>query len=365
MNNKANMGGVLQRIKSTLPYVPYPDEIVYVEGCHTIKVERWRIDMYHDTINNMLNVPAEYAGNYASLIVDMLKNPVFWQYFSDHERSEIESEIIDKFDFREYITDMDQRNVESAIFIYENTSGYYGQYNFRRFDVGNNGLFNTLNQVLAYMDEKDHLAGLEYDETVDISTERDAVISDLQDEVAKLTALLDTCRTKLHEFGMSHEDIEEILSGKTCVKNLYISRCNKFYVSSFDVFCGKDMSNFSMYEIRLSPLDKAIYQLFLNHPEGINFSYLPDYREELLGIYRSFMNCRTSADMIKSVEDVTDPTKNSINEKCARIRRAFVSSLGEYKAEPYIIRGPRGEKKKISLNRDYVIKEGEDSRIRF
>ena len=53
-------------------------------------------------------------------------------------------------------------------------------------------------------------------------------------------------------------------------------------------------------------------------------------------------------------EDVTDPTNNSINEKCARIRRAFVEAFGAYKAEPYCISGPRGEVKRIALDRQYV-----------
>ena len=30
---------------------------------------------------------------------------------------------------------------------------------------------------------------------------------------------------------------------------------------------------------------KAVYLLFLNHPEGILFKHLPDYREELTEIY--------------------------------------------------------------------------------
>lgn len=106
--------------------------------------------------------------------------------------------------------------------------------------------------------------------------------------------------------------------------------------------------------IRLAPLDKAIHILFLRHPEGINFSYLPDHREELMEIYKKLMNYRTTAAMRRSIEDVTDPTKNSINEKCARIRRAFVEFLGEYAATPYCITGKRGEAKKITLGRSYV-----------
>lgn len=39
-------------------------------------------------------------------------------------------------------------------------------------------------------------------------------------------------------------------------------------------------------EVQLSPIHKALYLLFLNHPEGIEFKNLVDHREELLSLYR-------------------------------------------------------------------------------
>ena len=37
-------------------------------------------------------------------------------------------------------------------------------------------------------------------------------------------------------------------------------------------------------EVQLSPIHKALYLLFLNHSEGIEFKNLVDYREELLSL---------------------------------------------------------------------------------
>jgi hypothetical protein len=137
------------------------------------------------------------------------------------------------------------------------------------------------------------------------------------------------------------------------VYKLIISKDNKkIYVSHFHKIGNKNIEGYQ--EVKMSPLDKAVYLLFLRHPEGINFSYLPDYRDELMGIYKKLMNYRTTTAMRRSVEDVTDPTMNSINEKCARIRRAFVEAFGSYNAEPYCISGLRGEAKKIALDRQYV-----------
>ena len=105
----------------------------------------------------------------------------------------------------------------------------------------------------------------------------------------------------------------------------------------------------------MTPLPKAVFLLFLKHPEGIMFSYLPDFREELMEIYRKlkgpFLN---EASARQSIEDVTNPLSNSINEKCSRIREAFVSQFDDHLARFYYIDGQRGEPKKIALPRTLV-----------
>ena len=102
---------------------------------------------------------------------------------------------------------------------------------------------------------------------------------------------------------------------------------------------------------------KAVYLLFLNHPEGILFKHLPDYREELTEIYVKLKPYGMSDRAIQSIEDVTNPLLNSINEKCARIRGAFVGQFDDHLARHYYIDGLRGEAKKIALPRELVVWE--------
>lgn len=102
---------------------------------------------------------------------------------------------------------------------------------------------------------------------------------------------------------------------------------------------------------------KAAYFLFLRHPEGLLFKELPDYRKELTEIYLQLKPNGLTDRVRKSIEDVTDPTLNSINEKCARIRAAFILQFDEYLAKNYYIDGLRGQPKKIALPRDLVIWE--------
>ena len=116
-------------------------------------------------------------------------------------------------------------------------------------------------------------------------------------------------------------------------------------------------------EIEMKPLPKAVFLLFLKHPEGIAFKCLPDYQAELLDIYKRIKGIKgyliDSQIVQKSVLDVTNPLSNSINEKCARIRNAFISEFDEPIAKHYCIDGKRGEVKKISLPRDMVEWENE------
>ena len=109
--------------------------------------------------------------------------------------------------------------------------------------------------------------------------------------------------------------------------------------------------------IKMEPLVKAVYFLFLKHPEGIIFKHLPDYRQELIDIYKNLRPLGLNNRSLQSIEDVTNPFLNSINEKCARIRAAFINKFDEHLAKNYVITGERGEAKKIALPRDLVVWE--------
>ena len=110
-------------------------------------------------------------------------------------------------------------------------------------------------------------------------------------------------------------------------------------------------------EVKMEPIVKAVYLLYLNHPEGIAFKCLPDYRKELADIYQKIKPLGLTERAIRSIEDVTNPLLNSINEKCSRIRAMFQAEVDASLLDQYIITGKSGEAKKISLPRDLVVWE--------
>ena len=149
------------------------------------------------------------------------------------------------------------------------------------------------------------------------------------------------CEKTLWRLGF-HDDK---LKYQTRISKLTITNDGAVMLSD----CGK--------EIKMEPLVKAVYLLYLRHPEGIAFKNLPDYREELKELYCKIKPFGLNERVIKSIEDVTNPTLNSINEKCSRIKATFQAEVDASLVDHYYITGKSGEEKKITLPRNLVIWE--------
>lgn len=90
-------------------------------------------------------------------------------------------------------------------------------------------------------------------------------------------------------------------------------------------------------EVELQPVHKAVYLLFLAHPEGIEFKRLADYREELTRYYMATAKLMDKEKIIEGVDHLVNPLDNAINEKCSRIKKVFLELMDEYTASYYII----------------------------
>ena len=90
-------------------------------------------------------------------------------------------------------------------------------------------------------------------------------------------------------------------------------------------------------EVELQPVHKAVYLLFLAHPEGLEFKRLADYREELKGYYMQTAKLLDKEKIEEGVNHLVDPLDNAINEKCSRIKKVFLELMDEYRASYYFI----------------------------
>ena len=149
---------------------------------------------------------------------------------------------------------------------------------------------------------------------------------------------------KLKAYGVDDADIIAAMNEEELFPQLVVTEDYKIVLS-----CEKPV------EVEMEPLVKAVYLLFLSHPEGIVLKYLPDYKKELTALYLLLRPYGMTDRVMRSIEDVTNPTLNSINEKCARIRKLFSEILPKSVARYYAISGKRGEAKKIDLVRANVV----------
>ena len=97
--------------------------------------------------------------------------------------------------------------------------------------------------------------------------------------------------------------------------------------------------DFNRKEVELQPVHKAVYLLFLAHPEGIEFKRLADYREELIRYYMATAKLMDKEKITEGVDHLVNPLDNAINEKCSRIKKVFLDMMDEYSASYYIISG--------------------------
>jgi hypothetical protein len=163
-----------------------------------------------------------------------------------------------------------------------------------------------------------------------------------------------------HELQKATEEAEKM------VKNLLLNGCPPEMIlswikQSIKLSRLRISKHFKIYltdydneEIKMGPLPKTVFLFFLRHPEGVMFSHLQDYRDELRMIYGHVCTNDDLQKMEESIARLTDPFDNSICEKCANVKKAFLVKIADNIASNYYISGAQGEKKGISLDRSLV-----------
>ena len=90
-------------------------------------------------------------------------------------------------------------------------------------------------------------------------------------------------------------------------------------------------------EVKMTPLQKTLYIFYLRHPEGVAFKMLSAYYDELLAIYKILSNREDLQKQQHSIRRLVDATDNAINEKCSRIKEAFLKVVDDFIAQNYYI----------------------------
>ena len=109
-------------------------------------------------------------------------------------------------------------------------------------------------------------------------------------------------------------------------------------------------------EVRLNPLERALYLLILEHPEGINLNYLDAERDKLLHNYTRFATQGNEAAHQRTIDSLCNLQENARNITLSRIKRKFIDSVGVELAMHYIPENNGAGVYRIPLDREFVVR---------
>ena len=164
------------------------------------------------------------------------------------------------------------------------------------------------------------------------------------EDIARIVSEIDERIRYLKEKGLFH------LLSETIAPMLLPQLSRLHITDDYRIF----LPDYRNMEIKMNPLSKTVYFLFLCNPWGISLNSLSYYHCELTEIYRLVSGRSNLDDMAESIRRLADPSDNSIYEKCSRIKRAFLQDLSDDIAKNYYVFGEINEPKRISLSRSLV-----------
>lgn len=347
-----------------LPFEPLYDMILYIEPCANEEINLY----FHKNMEKVVNILGK-SFTYLPLMLDKLAQIVeynrpetdpAWIEKVKSEPSWIQDtyrEILSyRIDKEDEMPELPLQTIEPPLLMrYEETSS--DGHIFTLFPL----LYNDdtqFEQLLTAIAQVSRLDSNIFHSTIvdDIPIRRSRIRENQQIDPkdnadnARIDILADEIRQRIKELQMMG------------VEDFVIKRLIALPAPKLSPLCiTKDfriiLPDYNNMEISLPTLSKVVFFFYLRHPEGLRFKELIDYRDELLQIYYRMSNRYDSAKLEQSIDELVDSTRNSINEKCSRIRAAFVSRFSDDLAKNYYITGRYGQPKYIPLNRGLVIDE--------
>lgn len=171
--------------------------------------------------------------------------------------------------------------------------------------------------------------------------------SQREERIFMLLEELHVVYERLADEGVTKEKARQMLWEQERVSRIDISRKGVVLLIDSDI------------EVKLSPLQWAVYVLFLRHNEGIAIKQMIDYTDELteLMVTQQRGSGVVNISRIKRmVERLTNPTNGAMNEVVSKIRYVFCHALGgDDSARHYYINGTRNSRYSIPLQREFVV----------
>lgn len=178
------------------------------------------------------------------------------------------------------------------------------------------------------------------------ATEPDAEIAEPDAEALdpRTEQILAEIRRLQEKYGVSIDELEVMLGYTVKLSPIRITRSGKIFLSEYEY-----------KEVKMPNVAKALYFLYLRHPEGLRYKEIADHKDELLQIYGNISGRDIPEEIEKSIALLVDPYGNALNVNASRIKTAFRNVVSDRIARFYYISGAAGDAKKVPLDRDLVL----------
>lgn len=165
-----------------------------------------------------------------------------------------------------------------------------------------------------------------------------------EEDVSETVEDLDRIIERLRLLGIPLNVIVEYVAKYETISRLRIT-------DDFKIF----LPDYNNREVKMGPLDKALFFLFLNHPEGIVLQHLENYHRELVNYYlQTSRKKELTPRMVDTINSLEYPGNNAINSELSRIKAYFKITIDEHLAKHYCIVGKPGEPYKIPLDPNLI-----------
>lgn len=335
-----------------LPFQPAKQQVIYVESEYNEKINRFIQTNYEAICNHFRQQGWEFC--YLPYLAKDLTSAGAADYYAPYSEGKAECDFKSDFLLGFMANPQNRSKVPPSLVYYSDAFAEEETCIFRGISLDDESYFegNNLSEILKSI--RDDKSKNDTDSGIRFRIARDDNWNDDFDDYVKAEILDKETRELLREIDWRIRALEQKGISKHILERL-INKPEKLSRLVITADYRILLPDYNNMEIQMTPLVKAVYLLFLRHPEGIIFKHLMDYQDELKDIYKKIKGKRWILSQRRSVEDVTDPMKNSINEKCARVREAFVTRFDERLAKHYIITGERGEPKRITLPQDLIV----------
>ena len=163
----------------------------------------------------------------------------------------------------------------------------------------------------------------------------------LDDEMLALVLELKAMASKLRAKGLDDDILKDIVVTGNC-KGIKLAAGGAMTLLDYGV------------TVKLNPMEKTLYTLFLRNEGGIYVDDFWKYYDELVEIYRKMTRFEDEDAITDAVDNVLDDSRVTLYANLSRIKKKITEAAGRAAADKYAILRGKDNVYRLAVPRDLV-----------